>query len=90
MWFLEEFRVSEILCTTTFHTICTPSFDIKCVQCTVERLVNITSGGELGIEGELIDFTTIKGVHVCQVISLDFESIHWSSEQGLMNCTHIL
>ncbi len=56
----------------------------------MERLVNITSGGELGIEGELIDFTTIKGVHVCQVISLDFESIHWSSEQGLMNCTHIL
>jgi hypothetical protein len=24
------------------------------------------------------------------VISLDFEWIHWSSEQGLMNCTHIL
>ncbi len=38
----------------------------------------------------LITIVTTKGVLVRQVISLDFEWIHWSSEQGLMNCTHIL
>jgi hypothetical protein len=34
--------------------------------------------------------TTTKGVHVCQVISLDVEWIHWPSERGLVNHTHIL
>ncbi len=34
--------------------------------------------------------TTTKGVHVHQVISLDFEWIHRYSQQGLMNYTHIL
>jgi hypothetical protein len=33
--------------------------------------------------------TTTKNVLVHQVISLDFEGIHWSSEWELVNCTHI-
>jgi hypothetical protein len=38
---------------------------------------------------EFIVITT-KGVHVRQVILLDFEWIHWSNECGLMNYTCIL
>jgi len=36
MQFLEEFKVSEILFFTTFDTICTFSFNTKCVYCTME------------------------------------------------------
>jgi hypothetical protein len=36
MQFLEEFKVSEILLFTSFDTICTSSFDTKCVHYTME------------------------------------------------------
>jgi hypothetical protein len=37
--FIEEFKVSEILCVATFDTICTFSFDTKCLHCTMETFV---------------------------------------------------
>ncbi len=36
MGFLVEFKVNEILCVTTFDTICTSSFNTKCVRQTME------------------------------------------------------
>jgi len=59
MGFLIEFKVSEILCVTTFDIICTSSFDTKCVHCTMETTqsvmmdsralhLNTTHGGFLG------------------------------------------
>jgi hypothetical protein len=39
MRFLEEFKMSEILCVVTFNTICTFSFDTKCLQRTMETHV---------------------------------------------------
>jgi hypothetical protein len=36
MQFLKEFKVSEILCVTTFDIICAFSFDKKCVHHTME------------------------------------------------------
>jgi hypothetical protein len=36
MWFLEEFKVGEILCVNIFDTICISSFDTKCVHHTME------------------------------------------------------
>jgi hypothetical protein len=41
MWFLEEFKVSEILCVTI---ICTFSFDTKCVHYTMETPINFMIG----------------------------------------------
>jgi hypothetical protein len=40
MQFLEEFKASEILCVTTFGTICTFNFDTKCVHSTMETLLS--------------------------------------------------
>jgi hypothetical protein len=34
--FLEEFKMNEILCVTTFNIICIPNFDTKCVHYTME------------------------------------------------------
>jgi hypothetical protein len=39
MWFLEEFKVSEILSVATFNTICTFNFDTKCLHRTMETFV---------------------------------------------------
>ncbi len=36
MEFQEKFKENEILFFTTFDTICTFSFDTKCVHCTME------------------------------------------------------
>jgi hypothetical protein len=36
MWFLKEFKVSEISYVTTFDTTCTPSFNTKCVYHTMK------------------------------------------------------
>ncbi len=36
--FKKGFKVSEILCVTTFNTICTFSFGTKCVRCTMGTL----------------------------------------------------
>jgi hypothetical protein len=36
MWFLEEFKVSEILHVMTFDIICSFNFDTKCVHYTME------------------------------------------------------
>jgi hypothetical protein len=54
-----EFKVSEILCVTTFNTISISSFDTKCVYRTMETTqnmvmdscalhLNTTDGGFLG------------------------------------------
>ncbi len=59
MGFLVEFKVNEILRVTTFDTICTSSFNTKCVQHTMETTqfmvmdscalhLNTTHGGFLG------------------------------------------
>jgi hypothetical protein len=59
MGFLIEFKVSEILHVITFDTICTFSFDMKCVHRTMETTqsmvmdscalhLNTTHGGFLG------------------------------------------
>jgi hypothetical protein len=41
MQFLKEFKVSEILCVITFNTICTFSFDTKCVDCIMEMPLSL-------------------------------------------------
>jgi hypothetical protein len=36
IWFLEEFKMNEILCVATFDTIYTSNFDTKCVHYNME------------------------------------------------------
>jgi hypothetical protein len=42
MQFLNEFKVSEILCFATFDTICTCNFDTKCLHRTMETPFKLT------------------------------------------------
>jgi hypothetical protein len=44
MRFLEESKVTEILCVATFDTICTSSFDTKCLHHTMETLMMTCQG----------------------------------------------
>jgi hypothetical protein len=34
--FPKEFKMSEILCVVTFAIICTSSFDVMCLHCSME------------------------------------------------------
>jgi hypothetical protein len=46
MWYLEEFKMSGILCVNTFHIMCTSNFDTKCVHYTMEIFLCLNVCGE--------------------------------------------
>jgi hypothetical protein len=71
--------------TLTFHW---NVFKLYCVYKKVPRVYNWIQFETC--DGLIHANTTTKGVLVHQVISLDFEWIHWFNEQGLVNYTHIL
>jgi hypothetical protein len=55
MWFLVEFKISEILRVTISNTICAFSFDTKCVHCTMETTQNMV------IDSSALHFNTTDG-----------------------------